>query len=62
MDYSFYISELARRLDFVVVSVDYRLAPEFPLQSTDDCYTVTDYIMSNPSEFNAVEETPIILA
>jgi acetyl esterase/lipase len=49
-----YLIEFVKRLDIVIVSVDYRLAPEFPHPApTDDCYSATKYVLQNPHEFNA---------
>ena len=43
------------------IPISYRLAPEFPLESTIDCYAVTDYVFKNPDEFKGTDDQ-IILA
>jgi acetyl esterase/lipase len=43
------------------LKTSYRLAPEFPLESVNDCYAVTDYVLKNPAEFKGIEDQ-IILA
>ncbi|CAF0874818.1 unnamed protein product [Adineta steineri] len=41
-------SYLAREANAVVISVDYRLAPEYPFPAgVDDCYTVTKYVLDH---------------
>lgn len=44
---------LANLMQGVVISVDYRLAPEhkFPV-AVDDCYEATKWVFEHPSEFN----------
>jgi acetyl esterase/lipase len=60
--YDLYLSEFVKQLDLVVISVDYRMAPEFAYPTpTDDCYSVTKYVIQNPHEFNA-DLTRLILA
>jgi acetyl esterase len=44
--------DLAHRSGRVVVSVDYRLAPEHPFPAAvDDAYAATKYVIENPAEF-----------
>jgi acetyl esterase len=44
--------DLAHLAGRVVVSVDYRLAPEHPFPAAvDDAYAATKYVIENPSEF-----------
>jgi len=41
-------SALAREANVVVISVDYRLAPEYPFPAgLDDCYTVAKYVLEH---------------
>ena len=43
---------IAEEIGVVVVSVDYRLAPEFPYPAaTEDCYAAVKYVADHPGEF-----------
>lgn len=43
---------IAERANAVVVSIDYRLAPEYPFPcGLNDCFEVLRYIYNNPNEF-----------
>jgi acetyl esterase/lipase len=45
---------LCKETRTVVVSVEYRLAPEFPFPAAiDDCTTATKYFLKNAADFNA---------
>ncbi len=60
--YDLYLSEFVKQLDMVVISVDYRMAPEHPHPvPTQDCYSVTKYVIQNPDEFS-VDISKLILA
>lgn len=59
--YHEYLSELSSRLNAVLISVDYRLAPEHPFPApTDDCYAVTKYVLESKDEFG--DTNKVILA
>lgn len=46
-----YLDELAKRTELVVVSVEYRLAPEHPFPAgPSDCYEVADWLITNCNE------------
>ncbi|KAH6680551.1 Alpha/Beta hydrolase protein [Halenospora varia] len=50
-----------KQLDVVVISVEYRLAPESPQPAlTDDCYAGLSHISSNPTKFGIDAEKIII--
>jgi acetyl esterase len=49
--YEPYCAEVARLLDLPVISVDYRLSPEYPFPApAEDCEAATRWIASSPSE------------
>lgn len=49
--------ELAKQTNRIVISIDYRLAPEYPFPcGFNDCYDVVELIMSNLDEFGLKEE------
>ncbi|CAF0923712.1 unnamed protein product [Didymodactylos carnosus] len=55
-------SKLAELTDFIVISVDYRLAPEHPFPAgLDDCYKVTKYLFDHGKEFQ-IDQKRIVLA
>jgi acetyl esterase/lipase len=57
-----YLIEFAKRLSMLVVSVDYRMAPQHAYPTpTNDCYSVARYIIENPSEFS-VDTDRLVLA
>lgn len=44
---------IAEKANVVVISVDYRLAPEYPFPcGLNDCFDVLKYVYNNPNEFN----------
>ncbi|CAF0732032.1 unnamed protein product [Brachionus calyciflorus] len=50
--YDMFLIEISNKMNMVVVSVDYRLAPEFPFPiPTQDCFDVVKYLLENPDEF-----------
>ncbi len=57
-----YLLEFVKQLNMIVVSVDYKMAPQhaYPIP-TNECFAVTKYIISNPLEFN-VDITRLVLA
>lgn len=49
--YEPYCAEVARLLDLPVISIDYRLSPEFPFPApAEDCEAATRWIASSPAE------------
>jgi acetyl esterase len=53
--------ELAHCSDAVVVSVEYRLAPEHPYPAgLDDCETVTRWALANASQFGASSSSVVV--
>ena len=51
--YELFLFEFVRKLNMVIISVDYRMSPEYPFPTpTSDCYAVTKYILQNPKEFH----------
>ena len=49
--YDPYCAEVARLLDLPVISIDYRLSPEYPFPApAEDCEAATRWIASSPSE------------
>lgn len=46
------LEEIARRAQLLVVSVEYRLAPEHPFPAgPEDCYEVADWLVANSRKF-----------
>lgn len=60
--YDLYFFELIKRKNLIVISVDYRMSPEyaFPIP-TSDSYAVTSYVFKNAHSFNG-DPDKIILA
>lgn len=53
--------KLANHLDCTVVSVDYRLAPEFPFPTPlNDCFTATEWVYKNISSYGGAPESIIV--
>jgi acetyl esterase len=49
--YEPYCAEVARLLDLPVISIDYRLSPEYPFPApAEDCEAATRWIASSPAE------------
>jgi len=49
--YAPYCAEVARLLDLPVISIDYRLSPEYPFPApAEDCEAATRWIASSPAE------------
>lgn len=60
--YDCFLNQIAVNLNIVVISIDYRLAPENPYPcGVEDCWTVVKYYLKNSEEFNA-DSTRTILA
>jgi acetyl esterase len=58
--YEPYCAEVARLLDLPVISIDYRLSPEYPFPApAEDCEAATRWIASSPSELG-LEVTGLI--
>lgn len=58
-----YLRKLSTASRSVVVSVDYRLAPEHPYPAAlDDCRTVWEWIKSGPAELHDADVTKAVLA
>ena len=54
--------KLAKELNRKVISIDYRLAPEFPYPAGfNDCYKVIKHIMDNISEFGIIWNDVIVM-
>lgn len=53
-EYHMMVSKLARITGNIVVSVDYRLAPEFPFPAAiNDCYAVLSWVQENSAKIGA---------
>lgn len=49
--YDLFIFKIAEKANIAVISIDYRLAPEYPYpQQVEDCWTVIDYVVYNSKE------------
>lgn len=58
--YEPYCAEVARLLDLPVISIDYRLSPEYPFPApAEDCEAATRWIASSPAELG-LEVTGLI--
>ena len=58
--YEPYCAEVARLLDLPVISIDYRLSPEYPFPApAEDCEAATRWIASSPTELR-LEVTGLI--
>ena len=58
--YEPYCAEVARLLDLPVISIDYRLSPEYPFPApAEDCEAATRWIASSPTELG-LEVTGLI--
>lgn len=58
--YEPYCAEVARLLDLPVISIDYRLSPEYPFPApAEDCEAATRWIATSPSELG-LEVTGLI--
>jgi acetyl esterase/lipase len=61
--YSPFTTELARSLECPVISVDYRLAPQYPHpHGLDDCVEVVKYIFNEGHQQLQVDPTKIVIA
>lgn len=59
--YHDYLAKISKRLNMLVISVEYRMVPEYPFPApTDDCYAVTKYVLQSNDEFG--DTNRVILA
>lgn len=57
LDQDEYLCQLLAKAGFIIVSVDYRLAPEAPFPKPfDDCYTATRWVSEHAAELNGVPD------
>lgn len=55
--YTVVCSNMAKQTGYIVISVDYRLAPEYPFPAAlEDCYAVTREIITDDTLFNIKKE------